>query len=132
MTKETEITYNQGEKSIPVAVDKNNPNVRSQMITLEMNLSQFGERKTNKVCDALVNNLEDIEGVYGVTDMHGHLDHHTELRVTIKYIENDVRDTIKKVVKETKRVVNRITDREGLEKECIQYIERANKVNINE
>jgi len=128
MTEETEITYKQGEKSIPVSVDRNNPNVRNQMIALEMNLSQFSKLKNRKISDALRENLKEVEGVSSVKDQYTHKQ---ELRVTVKYIENDVKHSIKEVVKETKRVVNRIVDREGLEEECVQYIERANKLNIN-
>jgi KaiC/GvpD/RAD55 family RecA-like ATPase len=129
MTEETEITYKQGEKSMPVTINKNNPNVRSQMVTLEMNLSQFSKLNNQKISDVLRENLDEIEGVWGVKDQYTHKQ---ELRVTVKYIENDVKHSIKEVVKETKRVVNRIVDREGLEEECVQYIERANKLNINE
>jgi len=128
MTEETEITYKQGEKSIPVSVDRNNPNVRNQMIALEMNLSQFSKLKNRKISDALRENLKEVEGVSSVKDQYTQKQ---ELRVTVKYIENDVKHSIKEVVKETKRVVNRIVDREGLEEECVQYIERANKLNIN-
>lgn len=129
MTEETEIKCKAAQEPIPVTVDKNNPNVRDQMITLEMNLSQFDKPKSERISQGLGKNLEDIEGVWDVRDLHAH---DTEVRVTVKYIENDVKHSINEAVKETKRIVNRVVDREGLEEECVEYIERANKLNIKE